>query len=61
MDLASERRAVDLQRRLFVPKLGVAGATRQFQISRLERLHGITNGGGTRYSPATIRRISANR
>jgi hypothetical protein len=49
------------QGRPFVSILGVAAASRQFWIGRLEHLHGITEGRGTRYSSATIRRVSANR
>jgi hypothetical protein len=51
----------DGQGRLFVSILGVAAASRQFWIGRLEDLYGITDGCGTRYSSATIRTISANR
>jgi hypothetical protein len=59
-DKPRDRRALYRQGRLFVPILGVAAASRQFWISRLERLHGITDGRGTQYSSATIRRISVN-
>ena len=56
-----ERQALYGQGRLFVSILGVAAAPRQFWIGRLEHLHGITDGRGTRYSSATSRTISANR
>jgi hypothetical protein len=60
-DQSRDRQALYGQGRLFVSILGVAAASRQFWIGRLEHLHGITDGRGTRYSSATIRRISANR
>ena len=57
-DQPRDRRALYGQGRLFVSILGVAAASRQFRSGRLEHLHGITKCRGTRYSSATIRRIS---
>jgi len=43
---AGDRRAVDRHCRFHSPILSIAESFRQFEISRLERLHAVTNGSG---------------